>query len=89
MGSVLVDVASGVVLLGGALACVAAAVRRGRWPVCAAFAAALAAAVFEDGLIVACALGAAGAALMVVDRVPNVTLLSWLDAALGEPPRPR
>ena len=79
----LVDVASGVVLLGGALACAAAAVRRGRWPVCAAFAAALVAAVFEDGLIVACALAVGGAALLVVERVPNVTLLSWLDAALG------
>ncbi|MGZ8648869.1 MAG: putative bifunctional diguanylate cyclase/phosphodiesterase, partial [Solirubrobacteraceae bacterium] len=78
-----VDVASGVVLLAGALACVAAAVRRGRWPVCAAFAAALLAAAFEDGLVVACGLGVAGAALLVVDRAPAVTLLSWLDAAIG------
>ena len=84
MGSVLVDVASGVVLLGGALACAAsAALARGRWAVCAAFAAALLAALFEDGLIVACGLGAAGAALLVVDRIPAVTLLSWLDAAIG------
>ena len=83
MGSVLVDVASGVVLLGGALACAAAALARGRWAVCAAFAAALLAALFEDGLFVACGLGAAGAALLVVDRIPAVTLLSWLDAAIG------
>ncbi len=83
MGSVLVDVASGVVLLGGALACAAAALARGHWAVCAAFAAALLAALFEDGLIVACGLGAAGAALLVVDRIPAVTLLSWLDAAMG------
>ncbi len=83
MGSVLVDVASGVVLLGGALACAAAALARGRWAVCAAFAGALLAALFEDGLIVACGLGAAGGALLVLDRIPAVTLLSWLDAAIG------
>jgi diguanylate cyclase (GGDEF)-like protein len=83
MGSVLVEVASGVVLLAGALACVAAGVRRGRWLVCGTFAAALLAAAFDDGLVVACALALAGLVLLVVDRGPAVTLLSWLDAAIG------
>jgi hypothetical protein len=79
---VLVDVASGVVLLGGAGACAAATVRRGFSVAPIAFAAALMAAVFEDGLVVACALAVAGTAALVLDRMPGVTLFSWLDAGL-------
>jgi diguanylate cyclase (GGDEF)-like protein len=79
---VLVDVASGVVLLGGAAACAAATVRRGFSVAPIAFAAALVAAVFEDGLVVACALAVAGTAALVLDRMPGVTLFSWLDGGL-------
>jgi diguanylate cyclase (GGDEF)-like protein len=83
MGVVLIDIASGVVLLAGAGACLAAAVRRRASVAPVAFAAAMVAAIFEDGLVVACALAAAGAAALVLDRLPSVTLLSWLDAALA------
>jgi diguanylate cyclase len=80
---VLVDVASGVVLLAGAAACAAASVVRGRWEVRLAFAAALVAAAFEDGAVVACALATVGAVLLVLARASEVGLLSWLDAVLG------
>jgi diguanylate cyclase (GGDEF)-like protein len=88
----LADLAAGVVLIAGAGACAAAAVRgRHRLPwllAAAGLACAAAAALLEsadDRLLApaACALVAAGAAVLVLHLHADVGRLSWLDAAMG------
>jgi diguanylate cyclase (GGDEF)-like protein len=80
--------AVGVVLLGGSLACAAAAFLRRRHQAAAiALAAALAVATADafgaDLQFVACVLGFAGALAMVVARLGRPARLSWLDALMG------
>jgi len=88
----LAEIAAGAVLIGGGVACGVAAVMRQRDALASlAFAAALACAgahVLVDGsadglAVAACVLAAAGVARLVVMRTGPVTLLSWLDAAMG------
>jgi diguanylate cyclase (GGDEF)-like protein len=84
------DSAAGAVLVCGAAGCAAAAVlRRGNRPAAALLAAALTcAAVAELGggdwlSVAACALGAAGAAALVIARHGRPLAMSWLDALMG------
>ena len=86
------EVAAGVVLLVGSVACVWAGAVRGSGRLGRlAFAAALACAAIaeftgtaSDWLwVAACALATAGMALLVLDRMAAVSRLSWLDAAMG------
>jgi diguanylate cyclase (GGDEF)-like protein len=88
----LAEIAAGAVLIGGGVACGVAALMRQRDALASlAFAAALACAgahVLVDGsadglAVAACVLAAAGVARLVVMRTGPVTLLSWLDAAMG------
>ena len=89
---VLPEVAAGVVLLVGCVACVWAGAVRGSGRLGRlAFAAALACAAIaeftgtaSDWLwVAACALATAGMALLLLDRVAVVSRLSWLDATMG------
>jgi diguanylate cyclase len=88
----LVELAAGAVLTVGGVGCGAAALSKGRDAVAAlALAAALACAGVgtltggpsSAGTIVACALAAVGVTRLVLERSASVTLLSWLDAAMG------
>ena len=87
----LVELAAGAVLTAGGLAC-CAAVLKGRDAVAGlALAGALACAGVGmltggpsgTGTIVACALAAVGVTRLALERSASVTLLSWLDAAMG------
>ena len=86
------EVAAGVVLLVGSVACVWAAAARGSGRLGRlAFAAALACAAMAEFAgtasdwpwLAACALATAGMALLVLDRMAVVSRLSWLDATMG------
>ena len=87
----LVELAAGAVLTAGGLAC-CAAVLKGRDAMAGlALAGALACAGVGmltggpsgTGTIVACALAAVGVTRLALERSASVTLLSWLDAAMG------
>ena len=87
----LLDLAAGVVLIAGSVACAAAAFA-GRprlvWLLAAAGLACAAAAELLDTndeslAIASCVLVTAGVALLVLRLYPDVTRLSWLDAAMG------
>ena len=86
------EVAAGVVLLVGSVACVWAGAVRGSGRLGRlAFAAALACAAMAEltgtasdwPWVAACALATAGIAVLVLDRMAAVSRLSWLDAAMG------
>ena len=86
------EVAAGVVLLVGSVACVWAGAVRGSGRLGRlAFAAALACAAMAEFTgtasdwpwVAACALATAGMALLVLDRMAVVSRLSWLDATMG------
>jgi diguanylate cyclase len=87
------DAAAGVVLLLGGLACAAAAFKRPGGDLArlllAASLLAASAAEFARGprpaglTAAACVMAAAAIAALVLDRLPDVTRLSWLDAAMG------
>jgi diguanylate cyclase (GGDEF)-like protein len=87
----LLDLAAGVVLIAGSLACAAAAfLGRPRlvWLLAAAGLACAAAAALVDSdteslAVASCVFVTAGAALLVLRLHPDVTRLSWLDAAMG------
>ena len=87
----LLDLAAGVVLIAGSVACAAAALL-GRprlvWLLAAAgLACAAAAELLDTGdeslAVASCVLVTAGVALLVLRLHPDVTRLSWLDAAMG------
>ena len=82
--------AAGAVLVFGGLACVASAIAgRRSWLVAALFAAALGAAAadaFGAGSAfhaIACALGFAGASVMVLERLGKPLPMTWLDFVMG------
>ena len=86
------ELAAGVVLLVGGVACVWAGAIRGSGHLGRlAFAAALTCAAMGEltetasdwPWIAACALATAGVAVLVLDRMATVSRLSWLDAAMG------
>ena len=86
------ELAAGVVLLVGSVACVwAGAIRGSGYLGRLAFAAALACAAMGEltetvsgwPWIAACALATAGVAVLVLDRMAAVSRLSWLDATMG------
>jgi diguanylate cyclase (GGDEF)-like protein len=86
----LVDLAAGSVLLAAALTCGGAAVMRARGRLARVVVAAALACAGVSALassdaawIVACVLAGVGVALLVLEHVPVVTRLSWLDAAMG------
>ena len=84
--------AAGALLIGGSVVCATAALThdRGRLPrllLAAALACAASAEVLDEGsewlAVAGCLLAVSGAALLVVSLHPDVTRLSWLDAAMG------
>ena len=86
------ELAAGVVLLVGGVACVLAGAIRGSGHLGRlAFAGALTCAAMGEltetasgwPWIAACALATAGVAVLVLDRMATVSRLSWLDAAMG------
>jgi diguanylate cyclase len=89
----MLDAAAGIVLLAGALGCLAAALRGDRRRVAplllrAALGAAAGRELFaadegEWASVAACVLAAGGIAALVVERTGRPTRLSWLDAAMG------